>query len=173
MYKHEYKTGDRVVVKPWKLLEKQYGLTSKCVITIPASFTLKMEGRLCGTDRVIELGEATQGHFKGTGYLKEHNISPEMILGYAFECGDKCEVSDGGENWFPKIFSGYDPTSQDEPVRANEGDFTGITLGWRFARPVQKKITIKFFNENNEEITDLVSEETKKKLLQGDSRCGE
>ena len=166
MYKPEYKTGDRVVIKPWKLMEEQYGLTSKGVIKIPASFTPKMEGRLCDTDRVIELDKATPNStFWGTGRLKEYEISTDMILGYAFECGDEIEVSNTGIHWSLRVFSGYDPMSQDEPVRGNSFGSVGITLGWKYARPVQKKIIIKFLNERGEDITESISEETKRKLL--------
>jgi len=166
MYKPEYKTGDRVVIKPWKLMEEQYGLNNVGYIKVAAAFSLKMEKRLKGTDRVVTLGEVfREKFFNGTGHLKGFYISPDAILGYAFECGDEIEVSNTGIHWSSRVFSGYDPMSQDEPVRGNSFGSVDITLGWKFARPVQKRIIVKFFNERGEDITESISEETKRKLL--------
>jgi len=166
MYKHEYKTGDRVVIKPWKLMEGQYGLYARRYINTALVFIPDAEACLKGTDRVIELGEATQGRFKGTGRLKEYEISTDMILGYAFEYGEEIEVSDDGEKWQPKIFSGYDSFNTNLPIRANTVGHIADTVGWKYARPVQKKIAVRIFDENNEDITESISKETKKKLLQ-------
>ena len=166
MYKHEYKTGDRVIIKPWKLMEEQYGLTSKGVIKIPATFTLEMEKCLKDTDRVIKLGEKLQDTlFVGTGHLEHFNISPDMILGYAFEYGEEIEVSDAGEAWYLRVFSSYNPMEQNFPVRVGRGIDSTCTVGWRYARPVQVKVIVRFFDENNEDITASISEETKRKLL--------
>ena len=167
MYKHEYKTGDRVVIKPWELMKSQYGMVSEQVINVKTTFPGYMEDRLTGTDRVVELGEVIRGElFKGTGHLENYNISTGMILGYAFEYGEEIEVSDDGEKWRSRTFSGYDPASQNEPVRGSLFGSVNITLGWKYARPVQKKIAVRIFDENNEDITESISEETKKKLLQ-------
>jgi len=167
MYKTEYKTGDRVVIKPWKLMEEQYGLDSTGSIEVKATFTEKMEECLKGTDRVVTLGgRFLCGSFDGTGHLKGFEVSPDAILGYAFECREEIEVSNTGIHWSSRVFSGYDPMSQDEPVRGNSFGSVDITLGWKYARPVQKKIAVRIFDENNEDITESISEETKKKLLQ-------
>ena len=88
MYKPEYKTGDRVVIKPWALMEEQYGLDSTGSIEVKATFTEKMEECLKGTDRVVTLGgRFLCGSFDGTGHLKGFEVSPDAILGYAFERG--------------------------------------------------------------------------------------
>jgi len=164
MYKHEYKTGDRVVIKPWELMKSQYGMVSEQVINVKTTFPGYMEDRLTGTDRVVELGEVIRGElFKGTGHLENYNISTGMILGYAFEYGEEIEVSDDGAEWRPRVFSGYDSLNQEKPVRAVED--CGTTIGWKYALPVQKRIITKFFNERGEDITESISEETKRELI--------
>ena len=167
MYKTEYKTGDRVVIKPWKLMEEQYGLNDIGYIKVAAAFSPKMEKRLKGTDRVVTLGEVfREKFFNGTGHLKGFEVSPDAILGYAFEYGDEIEVSDDGAEWRPWVFSSYDPANLNLLVRATEVSCSNSSAGWKDARPVQVKIIVKFFNENNEDITESISEETKKELLQ-------
>ena len=166
MYKPEYKTGDRVVIKPWALMEEQYGLNIPGNISIKVTFTLEMEECLKNTDRVIKLGEKLQDTlFVGTGHLEHFNISSEMILGYAFEYGDEIEVSDTGKEWYLKVFSSYNPMEQNFPVRAGKRIDSTCTAGWKYARPVQEKIIVRFFNGRGEDITESISEETKRKLL--------
>jgi len=166
MYKPEYKTGDRVVIKPWKLMEEQYGLNIPGHISIKATFTLEMEKCLKDTDRVIKLGEKLQDAlFVGTGHLEHFNISPAMILGYAFEYGDEIEVSNTGAEWRLWLFSSYDPANLNLLVRATEVSCSNSTAGWKYARPVQERITVRFFNGRCEDITASISEETKRKLL--------
>ena len=166
MYKPEYKTGDRVVIKPWALMEERYGLDSTGSIEVKATFTEKMEECLKGTDRVVTLGgRFLCGSFDGTGHLKGFEVSPDAILGYAFEYGEEIEVSDTGAEWHPWLFSSYDPANLNLLVRATEVSCSNSSAGWKYARPVQVKIIVKFFNENNEDITESISEETKRKLL--------
>jgi len=166
MYKPRYKPGDRVVIKPWKLMEEQYGLNDLGYIKVAAAFSPKMEKRLKGTDRVITLGEVfREKFFNGTGHLEHFKISLDMILGYAFEYGDEIEVSDVGEAWYPRVFSNYHPMEQNSPVRVGKRIDSKSTTGWKYARPLQVKIIVRFFNGRGEDITESISEETKKKLL--------
>ena len=147
-------------------MKTQYGIVSEQIIATKATFPEHMEDRLKGTDRVVELGEAVQGgFFKGTGHLENYNISTDMILGYAFEYGDEIEVSDMGKAWYPKVFSSYDPANLSLLVRATEVRCSDSSAGWKYARPVQEEIIVKFFNRQSEDITESISEETKRKLL--------
>ena len=136
--KTEYKTGDRVVIKPWKLMEKQYGQhPAHYSIGVDQSFTFGMEKCLAGTDRVVELGkreETLPGVFNGTGTLRMYDISIDMILGYAFAYGEEIEISDNGKDWHVRIFSTYDPMDKNECVRTKSLDYDDSTIGWKFAR---------------------------------------
>lgn len=141
-YQPEYKEGDRVVIKPWKAMEQEFGLTALGGINSDAGFIAKMEAALSGTDRSVTLGgpRITPG-YPGAGEdwvlvadtkLAGYAISPDMILGYAIEYGDKIEVSDDGKKWEPQTFSHYRPGNRLYPIEDRR------TIPWKYARPIRE-----------------------------------
>ena len=153
-----YKIGDRVVIKPWGLMVKQFGFFGteiKCKNT----FTCEMERNLKGTDRVITINYVcSEGHpYETDVLLKGCVISDDMILGYAFEYGEEIEVGDISGEWNKHKFVSYIP-GDEWPVNTDCSHY-------RFGRPIRKpeiEITIKI----NGEVSKLsdISEETLAKI---------
>lgn len=101
----KFNPGDKVRVRQWKAMERQYGLTSRGNIPAGESFTTAMK-RFCG--KVVTIASAdVVGHYK----IKEDNgdfwWTDDMFEGHAFEYGDLIEVSDNEENWYKRIYVGY------------------------------------------------------------------
>lgn len=91
----------KYVVKPWKLMELQYGLDSYGDIQTDDCWLKRME-ELCPLDRVIEV---KYGEWEG------YDIIPEMLIGPAFEYLEEILVSDEDdiETAKPAYFIGYTP----------------------------------------------------------------
>lgn len=148
--------GESYVVKPWKLMESQYGLNSFGSIDIKHAFTKKME-ELLPSNRVIEI-ERIPGP-KNFGRWQNCSIIPEMLLGPAFEWGEEIEVSDYAVEWCKLYFWGYAPDK--------DGRWA-INGSWHYGRRIQKpqiKLTVKI---NGEDVDpSAISEETWNNLRKG------
>lgn len=156
----KYKEGDRVVVKPWKLMVEQYELIGASTIGTRVHFTGSMERLLEGTDRVVCI-QSVGGEYRVAGWEDFKTISDEHILGYAFEYGDKVEASDNGKAWREETFWGYRLGHTSYPFETKE-------THRMFVRPIQKKvIKVRFVDEDGNDITDSLSEDSKKNLLKG------
>ncbi len=164
----KYKKHDRVVIKPWKLMEKEFGLTDNGHISGGSvCFLCQMERALKGTDRVIELGEELSLYYKTTfPNGSDWNITDDHILGYAFEYGEEIEVSDGGKNWYKAIFSTYHPRGGSLSVMTTD-------TYYKHARPIRTpdiKITVEYGGEKltPDQIRDKISADTWNNFHKGD-----
>ena len=103
----EYQKGDRVFIKPWLLMERQYkkDMTGDLMVSGSIWFTTGMEHALKGDGRVVVLGET-----KNRGFEAQFpdgscwTVTPEMIAGYAFEYGEKIEVRESNDDPWEKAF---------------------------------------------------------------------
>ena len=137
----QYEIGDKVVVKPWAMMEAQYGLNSDgsiktkhedgytCVITqtmyshISENRIAEISGRRDGTYRLVEDG---------------HTWPADAFLGLHFELGEKIEVSDSDGVWKEREFWGYILSPKSKRLFMNEfGNY------FRYARKLQPKLTIR------------------------------
>ncbi len=137
-----YKCGDRVVIKPWKLMEKQgilqHGSTA---------FTEAKELLLKGTDRVIEIATLNGRHYLASFPRNlQHWVTDDMILGYAFEYGQEIEVSDDGVEWDEHFFVNYNAGASHcirtivlGYLAAFERGEPFCTVGYKHARPIQEE----------------------------------
>ena len=156
----DYKVGDKVVIKPWGLMEREYGLAKGGSISWPCRFGRDIEYSLAGTDRavVIDAWDGSDGTLLVVLPNGQSRWAPvNAILGYAFEWGEEIEVSDDGQSWVMGQFRNFRPGLR-YPVLAGACPF-------KFARPIRKpeiEITVKI-NGKTASLKDI-SEETLKAI---------
>ena len=140
----KYKVGDKVKVRQWEALKRQYKLDE--FGDIPKIGFLRMMKEYCGKVVTIYQINVTLGRYKieednGAWYWNE-----EMFEGYAFEFGEEIEVSNDKICWYKRIYVGYiDGT--DYPyfcvADGHEKDFKNgkqySFVAWRYARPIRKR----------------------------------
>ena len=122
----KYQEGDKVVIKPRKLIEEQGNMTDHSDVICHV---------LEGTDRVVSfLRYAELG--KGVCWIRTKDgedfaIPESIILGHAFEYGEEIEVSRDGKKWIPVKFYNY---------RLGDAFYVYETLNedFQFARPIRK-----------------------------------
>ena len=160
----KFKKGDKVRVRQWKAMKREYGLnTYGCIKTGGFYFTREMS-EYCG--KVVTVSEVWDGYYK----IEEDNgafkWTDDMFEGYAFEYGDEAVFSNDGIVWERGIYVGYiDGTAFPyKTVHKIDTDSFKVgrvysNIGWRYARPIQKKHTIVI---DGKEIQ--ISEESYKKL---------
>jgi len=127
-------TKRKVVIKSWKQMELECGLTCKGDINTLPHFTNDMESSI-PESRIIEFDEGS--------YWDGWRFSEDMILGDYIAPGAEIEVSDDGVDWdsgavyeSAYFFVGYQPFSVC-PVRAF-GKRKNC-YEWKYCRPVQEK----------------------------------
>jgi len=172
----EFKRGDKVRVRQWKAMEREYGLDKNGDIDLPCKFTSDMRD-FCGKVVTISCGyekffgiKDHEGVYGLVYKIEEddeiHDWLASMFEGYAFEYGDEIEVSDDGEHWERGFYVGYldgftfpyaCATGGDKEAFAEGGRFHA--LFWKYARPIQKKHRIVIDGKEIE-----ISEESYKKL---------
>lgn len=138
----KYKVGDKVRVRQWKAMEREFGEHNDHEIEMPWfwRFTEDMK-KYCG--KVVTIKEVQSARY----YIEEvaDNIAwnDEMFEGYAFEYGDEIEGSDDKEDWQKKIYMGYIDGACYPYMTTNTDDF--ITKencrmrAYKYARPIQKQ----------------------------------
>ena len=164
----KFKVGDKVRVRQWKAMKREYGLEdngfSRYIPVKNIRFTDKMRD-FCGKVVTIE----KENRALGTYHVKEDDCcfawTDDMFEGYAFEYGDKIEVSDDGERWEKGFYVGYLDGFHLPYACATGGDKEAFAEGkkfhalfWKYARPIQKHTII----IDGKEIE--ISEESYKKL---------
>jgi len=141
----KYKKGDKVRVRNWAAMEREFGVDEYHWIKTPLYNFTPMMGKYCG--KTVTIKEVYDDYYK----IEEDNFSwtDDMFEGYAFEYGEKVFVSDDGLSWEPKIYVGYIDGDEKPYICVSglcEDDFYAKrkfrTLHWRYARPTQKKHTI-------------------------------
>ena len=58
-----FKVGDRVKIKSWEAMEKEFGLLEKTHIDLPSTFVTDMEEDM-PEDRIIEVGGLESDYFE-------------------------------------------------------------------------------------------------------------
>jgi len=103
----EYKVGDRVFIKPWKLMEEEYGLRTNGEIDTPIKWSFIREKWLSGTDRIVTIGN----NLRGTHQLssKEFFFCEEHIAGLAFDYGEEIEIKQNSSciHWVKERYVGF------------------------------------------------------------------
>ena len=146
-----YKVGDRVRVRRWETMEKQYKVTKYGDIDISGIPFDKKRKPFCG--QVVTIKKVADGQYR----IKEDDgywfWIDEMFEGYAFKFGEVAEFSNNGERWMKRIYVGYADGydhpyicvySEDEYKFKKPENFcyTMAMVMWKYARPIPKKHTI-------------------------------
>lgn len=143
----KYKVGDKVRVRQWDAMKREYGVNENGDIRAPSGFLIFTSGmkHLCGESVIVEACEANSELFCRHG-IDDYPwwISEDVIEGYAFEYGEEIEIK-YYDDWNKRIFVGYvdgvdkpyicvDKLSEDDFKKGNVFD----TSFWKHARPIQK-----------------------------------
>jgi len=169
-----YKKGDRVRVRQWEAMARQYELLSNDNIGIFKEYLypfLKTNKKFCG--QVVTIKKIENDCYR----IEEDNERccwiDEMFEGYAFEYGEVAEFSNDSERWERRIYVGYIDGANYPYVSVNLVDETRFKKGisftcdsWKYARPIPKKHTI-IIDGVEIEVSDEDYKALKKKL------CGE
>ena len=159
----KYKKGDKVRVRQWKAMEREFGADDFYSIKTPFYWVSPPMRKYC--EKVVTITEVYDDFYKVKEDNGIYNWTDDMFEGYAFEYGDKIEVSDDGERWEKGFYIGYldgfhlpyaCATGGDKEVFAEGKKFHA--LFWKYARPIQKHTII----IDGKEIE--ISEESYKKL---------
>ena len=172
----EFKRGDKVRVRQWKAMEREYGLDKNGDIDLPCKFTSDMRD-FCGKVVTISCGyekffgiKDHEGVYDLVYKIKEDDgicdWLASMFEGYAFEYGDVIEVSDDGIEWTDAIYISFADGALFPYIcvsNSSKSDFCAsrkfTASFWKYARPIQKKHRIVI---DGKEIQ--ISEESYKKL---------
>lgn len=130
-FKQTYREGDRVVLKPKALLEKEFE------IGCAGYFREEVEPHLVGSDRVVEIqrgpGDCNSYEVKLPDGKRRVGIFGDGILGYAFEWNEEIEVSFNGEAWSRSRFRGYIPGTEFPVAAKRPNELEGL---YKYARPL-------------------------------------
>ena len=139
----KFKPGDKVRVRQWKAMERNYGLDEHGNINHWPAFIKEMSF-LCGKEVTIDAVLEEKVYT-----IKEDSRRFEwadyMFEGYAFEYGDLIEVSDNGKNWYRYIYVSYIDGNEYPYCVASETEFRLLKFRakyFRHARPLQRRHTI-------------------------------
>ena len=84
----KYKVGDKVKIKTWEQMEKEFGVSSFGTINCSLHFTRKMEKAIPG-DRVAQItcvvGGSWGEYYRTDIYRGVYNVTDDMIEGLARE----------------------------------------------------------------------------------------
>jgi len=145
----KYKVGDRVRVRQWETMARQYKVRNDGDIEIIGTphYFIKEKKSLCGQVVTIEKVVSDYYHIKEDGGYWEW--TDEMFEGYAFEYGEVAEFSNDSERWERRIYVGYIDGSNYPYIVVDEWGETSFRKGesfacmqWRYARPIPRKHTI-------------------------------
>jgi hypothetical protein len=168
-----YKIGDRVFIKPWKLMEKEFGQLCEDITTTSSLFTKQMESQLKGRNRIVTINYIGLGGYHvildgetevwTSKVCGAWTITDDMIAGYAFDYDEEIEVSDSGYVWRNKLYIGFAP-GKACPYLTNFAYH-------RYARPIRKpeiEIAVKI-NGRDAKLSDI-SEETLRNIRNKENR---
>ena len=141
----KYKVGDRVFIKPWELMVREFGVLDEyedmgAHINQPRwPWCHYDELKLAHTDRILTITHV-ENHYNGIHPLSEKLFifDDDSVAGYAFDYGEMIEVSDDGYDWNTCPFVGFAAGLTDfgEYITRREGC---CTLAWQYARPLKKE----------------------------------
>ena len=146
----KYKVGDRVRVRQWEAMARQYKLLSNDNIGIYKEYLypfLKTNKKFCG--QVVTIKKIENDCYR----IEEDNERccwiDEMFEGYAFEYGEVADYSNDGKKWERRIYMGYIDGSSYPYIGVHPLDEKKFKEGknfnlgsWKYARPIPKKYTI-------------------------------
>ena len=141
----KYREGDRVKVRQWKALERQYRIRRDGDIELIGTpyYFIKEKKYLCGKIVTIEKVFSDYYYIKEDGGVWEW--TDEMFEGMAFEYGEVVEFSNDGEKWTEGIYVAYIDGAEYPNVAVDPIDVTRFKKGmsfaiktWRYTRPVPK-----------------------------------
>jgi hypothetical protein len=166
----KYEKGDKVKVKTWDALEKEFGLNFYCQINTSIYLSKHMDdsipkNRIVTIENKIIEGVYTFNECPG------FRFSDDMFEGLAepeLKRGDLVVVSYDNLYWDKRIFLAY-IKGADKPYicvcGADEARFSaGKTFGileWRYAKPYtpeKKPVTLELTDEQLEKIKELIKE---------------
>jgi len=155
MSKMRYKEGDRVRVRQWEAMARQYALLHNNDIGIYKELHRElylyrfpiMYRKFCG--QVVTIKEVENGYYRIKEDDGQWRWIDEEFEGHAFEYGELIEVSHSDNEWERRIYVGYiDGTccpyvcvcvTDEDKFREGKNYNYGT---WAFARPIPKKHTI-------------------------------
>ena len=167
----KFKVGDKVRVRQWKAMEREYGLNEDGNINHGCIFLQNMK-KYCG--QVVTIKKIYYNYYLIEEDDGEFFWEDWMFEGYAFNYGDEVEVSADGEIWHKAIYVGYIDGTK-EPYRVvmchNIEKFKRgekfYCSAYKYARPISKhKIII---DGKEIEILEEKYQALKKTLLEEES----
>ena len=146
----KFKVGNRVRVRQWEAMARQYELLSNDNIGIYKEYLypfLKTNKKFCG--QIVTIKKIENDCYR----IKEDNERccwiDEMFEGCAFQFGEVAEFSIDGKEWRKRIYVGYIDGANSPYVTVNTFDELEFRKGrsfeyafWKYARPISKKHTI-------------------------------
>jgi len=163
----KYKLGDRVFIKPWELMVREFGVLDNFAAT---GAHIKQprwpwchydEDRLAHTDRILTITHV-ENHYHGRHPLSEKLFvfDDDSVAGYAFDYGEEIMVWDDGKEPTYRKFVGF-LYGRKSPYRTESFLDPKDCISWQHARPITKP-DIKITVEINGEPKSLseISEET-------------
>jgi len=172
----KYKVGDRVFIKPYKLMVEQYGTHP-----VPGGYPFfkNMEAGLQGKNRIVTIRECCDRYYYVARDSRQETwsgvysyswpivttipITDEMIAGRAFDYGEEIEVSDDQRSWHKETFCGFVPEGK-HPYCVKSKN--GVLWLYRHVRPLkEEKLDINIEVTINGEKASLadISDETLQK----------
>jgi hypothetical protein len=148
-----FKVGDKVRVRQWNDMEREFGVNEKGNIAVYLIFTRDM-AKYCG--KVVTIKSVLKDEYRiGKDKYKieedneEFNWVEEMFDGYAFEYGEMVEVSNTKFQWLQRIYVGYlevhnspyivvSPKSEDDFRQGKSFDI----MAYKYARPLNYTVVV-------------------------------
>ena len=167
-----YKVGDKVRVRRYKALMWEFGITEEEGIKTPCITFMESMQDYCGDVLTIR-NVATDGYLCNSekAGAVPWRWTDVMFEGYAFEYGDRIEVSDDGKHWYKRIYVGYIDGADFPYAVVSDFSMDKYRNGekftawyYQYARPIpQPTIEVKIF-VNGKETNEPLSVETAKRL---------
>lgn len=152
------------VVKPWKLMEEQYGKdgSTPCrpnIVGLTYWTTTKED--TIGKGRVVEVkGGQMAGFPEGQATLESY-----MVLGPYFEYGEECQVLSVNNRWIGATFLAYVPDKSGKCIKVRSSN-DGPVFTYSFVRRKPKDVVEFTVKVNGREVDpETLSEESKENLL--------
>ena len=164
----KFKRGDKVRVRQWEAMEREFGSYDSGLLKTPVYCFSPDMAKYCGKSVTIDFVIISEGCSSYYSIIEDggnFKWTDAMFEGYAFEYGDKIEVSDDEIEWADAIYISFADGSLWPYIcvgKSSESDFHSnkefTTGSWKYARPIQRhRIVI-----DGKEIE--ISEESYKKL---------
>ncbi len=161
----KYKVGDKVRVRSWEAMEREFGRVGSSV-NVPGMGFNKYMRKYCG--QIVTIKSECSSYYHISEENPAYNWTDDMFEGYAFNYGEKIEVSDDGSKWGKSIYVGYIDGKKYPYIVVNQVHKEAFavgekfsTCGWAYARPIQKQPEVSIKIEvNGKPVTEPMSEET-------------